>query len=129
MLVYGKANSYSRSNYIVVAGRLISLKIKDVIYIEKVGNYEVLHCVNQDSEVKIRCSLKRLEEQLPNSFFRSHASFLINLNYLKSINKLEDMRSFEVELNDNSYALMTPEKYKKLYDSLSLERAGSYTLY
>lgn len=59
------------------------VNINDILYCEADGNYTTIHC-RDDEQYVISRTLKDTAELLPESmFFRTHQSYLINLNYLK----------------------------------------------
>lgn len=60
------------------------LPIDDILYIEKEGRKTILQTCNECFETTE--SLQELEEKLPNNFYKTHRSFLVNL---KKIIKIE----------------------------------------
>ncbi|EWG11550.1 LytR/AlgR family response regulator transcription factor [Cytobacillus firmus] len=60
------------------------LTIEDLLYIEKEGRKTILHTKNDRYETSE--SLQDLEEKLPDYFYKTHRSFLVNLT---RINKIE----------------------------------------
>lgn len=64
--------------------RCFLVKLKDVRYIEAIGNYSRLHTAG-DSPLLYR-SLNKLEERLdPAQFFRASRSHIVNLDYVEDI--------------------------------------------
>lgn len=62
-------------------------KTRNIIYCKSNGNYTNIFILNKPT-LLISKSLKEIESILPeNVFFRIHKSYLVNLNYVKSINK------------------------------------------
>ncbi|MDX1477876.1 MAG: LytTR family DNA-binding domain-containing protein [Saprospiraceae bacterium] len=59
------------------------VNVSDILYCSAEGNYTTIHCVNDEQHV-ISKTLKDTTALLSNpSFFRTHQSYLVNLNYLK----------------------------------------------
>lgn len=59
-----------------------SIKLESILYFEKKGRYSYLH-ENDGSCYKIEISTKELLSKLNNQFAQVHASFIVNLNYVK----------------------------------------------
>lgn len=68
---------------------LLFFRIGDIVHLEAAGNYTTLYFINQPKIVASR-TLKDFEELLPGStFFRTHHSHIINLQYIKRYMKGE----------------------------------------
>jgi len=62
---------------------LLFFNLADIINLEAQGNYTVFHFSNRPKLTTSK-TLKEIEEQLPEeTFFRTHHSHIINLNYIK----------------------------------------------
>jgi two-component system, LytTR family, response regulator len=62
---------------------LLFYDIGDIVYLEANSNYTNIYLANK-TKITASKTLKDLEELLPESiFFRTHHSYLINLNYIK----------------------------------------------
>ena len=67
-------------------GRPIKLKASQVNFIRSAGNYVEL---NTHNNVYLkRASLKEMESKLPDYFFLSHRSYLVNLHQVQSMQNL-----------------------------------------
>jgi len=67
---------------------LVRLKHNDITHIEGLKDYVKLYRSGQPKPLLSRITIKSLEEQLPaGQFFRTHKSFIVNLNYIQSIRK------------------------------------------
>lgn len=65
--------------------------LKDIIFIHGEGNYSTFHLANGKKKI-VSKTLKEYENLLePHGFFRSHKSFLVNLNQVQSYNRHEGM--------------------------------------
>lgn len=67
------------------AAEEVVLKAEDIIYVESVGHK--MHIHTSDKIYETYEKLNNLQCKLGSSFVRSHKSFLINMNYIKSRNK------------------------------------------
>ncbi|NOQ74396.1 MAG: response regulator [Crocinitomix sp.] len=61
----------------------VIITIDSIQYIKSESNYVLFFLTNK--KVMSLMSLKQLEQDLPNNFFRIHKSYIINLNYLDTI--------------------------------------------
>lgn len=69
---------------IVSDKRVILLAADEIAYIESSGRNSIVHASN--TEYTTSSSLNHFEKLLPSSvFFRSHKSFLVNLNYISEL--------------------------------------------
>ena len=66
------------------------IKINNILFCKAEINYSTIYTLD-NSSVTIVSTLKNLEEVLPsNIFFRSHKSYLVNINYIKTYDKNRD---------------------------------------
>ncbi|MBN3582791.1 LytTR family transcriptional regulator DNA-binding domain-containing protein [Algoriphagus aestuarii] len=74
-----KDSFFIRSN-----GRLVKLKLSEIIYLEADANYTQVY--TEEKKFVVRSTLKDLEQKLnPNQFARIHKSYLINLEAIEAI--------------------------------------------
>lgn len=67
-------------------GKTMSVKFHEIVYIEVFGHYTTMHTVTQEFE--ILKTLSAIEKQLQHKgFVRTHKSFLVNCNYIFSVEK------------------------------------------
>lgn len=72
---------------------MVKIFLKDIIYIEALGNY--VRVVNKNKPVVSNISLNYLEEKLPQRhFFRCHRSFIVSADKITSFSKNH------IDLND-----------------------------
>ncbi len=58
----------------------VNIRTKDIVYIESVKNYYVVHCKSEKS-YKCRGTLASIEQKLnPSNFIRVHKAFIINIH-------------------------------------------------
>ena len=70
-------------------GKLIFLKLDDILFVESDGNYCTLFLID-NQKILVTKKLKEIDSLLPmDSFFRSHNSYIINLNKIKEFLKTE----------------------------------------
>lgn len=66
--------------------RIISVLLKDVMYIEGARNCQLLYLWGWDTPCQVRRNLKELEEELAqDGFIRVHKGFLVNYDYIRLI--------------------------------------------
>ncbi len=87
---------------------------RDILYIEVVGNNSALYTYTQSFCLR-KMSLKKLKLMLPNYFVQCHKSFIVNRNYIESINK--GPYGWEIRLKDYGHPIPNGDKYK---DNVSL---------
>lgn len=89
--VLGRAvnNLACRQRSVLVAHGDVSVKValNDIIYVEAENVYVVVHAMGE--EYKMRMALGRFAEQLDETFFKVHRSFIVNLNHVKGISRTE----------------------------------------
>lgn len=65
-------------------GKIVKLEYEDVIYIQALKNYVIIH--TQNGKYITYLTMKEMEESLPSSvFMRVHKSFIVNLTQVTSI--------------------------------------------
>lgn len=70
-------------------GKLIFLKLDDILFVESDGNYCTLF-LEENQKLLVTKKLKEIDELLPeDNFFRIHNSYIINLNKIKEFLKTE----------------------------------------
>ncbi|MBE6131816.1 MAG: response regulator transcription factor [Erysipelotrichaceae bacterium] len=65
------------------------ININNIIYVEAEKHYQHIYLKN-NKKVTIRSTIKKLEEELSsltNQFVKTHSSFLVNIDFIKEINK------------------------------------------
>jgi DNA-binding LytR/AlgR family response regulator len=69
-----------------IKGRMVKIKLDEVIYIEGAVNYIQIH--TNDGKHLTYLTMKEIEHHLPKPLFaRIHRSFIINVNYVKVIER------------------------------------------
>jgi len=89
LLIYEENNTSGKEGnstiQIEANQNIYNIALKDIIYIEKEKNTCMI--ITKRKNYSVYMSLKHLEQQLLNTgtldFFRSHQSFIVNMNYVK----------------------------------------------
>lgn len=97
-------------------GKVITINLRNVIYIESVKRQIIIH--EFDNNTKVYYKLKDLETNLPNNFVRCHQSYIVNMDNIK----LLDMNSFllktdiKIPISQSRYS-KTKETFKNYFNS------------
>lgn len=71
--------------YVKVDGRLVRLDLKDVLYVESLGDYVVFHTEKKDKFI-VHSTLKNIDEKITDpKFLKVHRSFIVNLTKIIDI--------------------------------------------
>ena len=90
-----------------IKGRMVKIKFDEVIYIEGAVNYIQIHTT--EGKHMTYLTMKDMEGHLPKPLFaRIHRSFLINVNYVKVIERAQ------VKM-ENGEALIMGDYYKQRF--------------
>lgn len=82
--------SQPQQDFLVVKSeyRLLRLPLDDIIYIEGLKDYVKINLASDNKPVLTLMSMKALEEAMPrNRFVRVHRSFIVNMNYVRVIER------------------------------------------
>jgi DNA-binding LytR/AlgR family response regulator len=81
---------------------LVKVNYSDVLYAEACDNYTIIYTTQ--AKYVLSYTLKVVEEKLaPFSFFRTHRSFLVNLNHIQKVNPKEVLvNGKEIPVSENS---------------------------
>lgn len=97
-----------------LSGEALSLNIADILYCEVYGHKTCIHLASGEIR-ELRCSLNKLEHQLPSSSFaRSHQSYLVNMEYIDSITR------YELTLSTGLPLPISQSRYLELQNSFLL---------
>lgn len=85
----GHNNIYAETDFLVVQGdskgKLIKLEIKDIDYIEGMGNYVAFYCMGK--KILSLINMKDIEGRLlPKNFIRVHKSFIVPISNISAVN-------------------------------------------
>jgi DNA-binding LytR/AlgR family response regulator len=88
----------------------IKIALRDIIYLESVGNYIKLFM--EKETFTIRQSINTLETSFPTYFFRVHRSYLVNLHFAQKI------AESSIEMTNKTAIPISRNIYNKLLDSI-----------
>lgn len=77
----------SPSLKVLVAGEQREIALDSILYFEIQGHALSINTLGETVRTSQTVKLKDVEPLLPPNFFRCHYSFIVNLNYVKSVNK------------------------------------------
>lgn len=82
----GEDTKYSSHLFVQKSEKLLNIEVKDIVHLEASGDYTVL--TTKTDQYLSSSGIGKLEEKLnPETFIRIHRSTIINLNFLKEIEK------------------------------------------
>ncbi|WP_027631779.1 LytR/AlgR family response regulator transcription factor [Clostridium hydrogeniformans] len=90
--------------------RILSLEMKDILYIESIENTHKIIIHTPYEEYEVYDSLKNLSLKLDEKFFRCHRSFVVNIDHVSKIN----IKNFTAEINNKYLCLVSVRKLKEL---------------
>lgn len=71
--------------FVKTDGRLIRLELKDILYIESIGDYVVFH-TEKTNKLIVHSTLKNIDARINNSkFLKVHRSYIVNLSKIVDI--------------------------------------------
>ena len=92
----------------------IKIQLSDIIYIQAEGDYVDIYTTEKDKGYTVHCTLKNMEEKLPESrFYRLSRSCLVALDH---IDKIKDNKAYIKKI----YLLIGEQYKKELLERLNL---------
>lgn len=80
------------SFFLKVDGRLRKVDLADVLYVEGMKDYVLMHLASEKQPLVTHSTMKNMEEQLPaDRFMRVHRSFIISLERIESVTRDGDL--------------------------------------
>jgi len=76
----------------------VFVNVSKICYLEKNARYTIIHYVNE--QLKTRETLQDFEQRLGSSFFRSHKSYIINVELVDRVVNLPGSSYYEVKFKD-----------------------------
>lgn len=74
----------------------IKISVDDIKYIQGLKDYIKIHLKDKNKPVLTLSNFKVIQDKLPNYFLRVHRSFLVNINYIRALQKtkiiIDDIR-------------------------------------
>jgi len=91
------------------------VQIEDILYCKCDNSSTTFHLTNH-APIVVSRSIKDVEKELgADNFFRSHQSYLVNINHIKEINKSEN---YSILLSDDSQIPTATRKRKEIIQIL-----------
>lgn len=88
-------------------GHIEIINLSNILFIERFDNKTIVQLVNS-APVTINSSLKELASVLPENFKKTHRSFIINVNFVRSLKTFNE-KTYEAIFPDEKYALVLKE--------------------
>jgi DNA-binding LytR/AlgR family response regulator len=76
-------NSNSEDIFIKVDSSLIKLSVKEILFLEAMGDYVSISTAER--KYMVYSTMKHMEEKLPENFMRVHRSHIVNINKISNI--------------------------------------------
>lgn len=107
-----KENTNDESLYVYSEYKMIKILLRDVEYIESMGDYLKIYLSTTEKPILTLMTMKKVLEKLPeNQFARIHRSFMVNLNKIKSIhNRKVNLTSSELPIGDAYSSFINQQK-------------------
>jgi len=93
------------------------VNFKDIVYLKGFDNLTSFY-LSDKRKITISKTLKNFETVLDQNFFRTHKSYLVNVNY---IHKIETKVSYVLEMKDGTQLPVSRRNYKLLNEYLKKE--------
>lgn len=91
----------------------VFIKLNEVFYLEKSGHHTLICC--DSGKFKVRETLQDLETRLEPNFFRSHKSYIVNVDRIERIINYPNSSYYEIKFkNYENKALLSRERINAL---------------
>ena len=126
LLIALEINSTKKALRFTIKGEVYQVPYQDILYIEKNINDNYATIVCSDKEYTIRKTICELEEELKdeNIFVKSHRSFIVNINNIKSIKFDYSV----IDFGNGKEALISRNNKKKLKEIMSYKNERHYNI-
>lgn len=100
------------SIYVYSEYKMIKIFLRDIEYIESMGDYLKIYLTNIDKPTLTLMTMKKVLEKLPeDQFARIHRSFIVSLNKIKSIhNRKVNLANAELPIGDAYSSFINQQK-------------------
>lgn len=93
------------------------VKLEEIVYLEAKNNYTFIHLTSKKTGLMLAKNLGQMERELPEGhFFRSHKSFLVNIQAIKEYNRDDN---FALVMNNGDKVRLARRKKAALKSRLS----------
>lgn len=96
---------------------VLSLALDTILFAKSESNYIAVHYLEGNTLKKklVRSSLKKLESEINNpQFFRTHRSYMVNLNKITAVNPTK--KGHELVLSDGDHKVPVSSSYKTAFE-------------
>ena len=126
LLIALEINSAKKALRFTTKGEVYQVPYQDILYIEKNINDNYATIVCSDKEYTIRKTICELDEELKdeNIFVKSHRSFIVNINNIKSIKFDYSV----IDFGNCKEALISRNNKKKLKEIMSYKNERNYNI-
>lgn len=103
----GPQSNHEKNDFIFVKSDYenIKLNVNDIKYIQGLKDYIKIYTKDSNKAILTLSNFKEIMDKLPNNFLRIHRSFIVNISYIKALQKTK------VVIDDNRIPI--GETYKK----------------
>ena len=96
--------------YVKVEYQHVKLNVKDILYVQSLGDYIRIHLNSSDRPVMSLMTMKAFEEKMPeNKFMRIHRSYIVALDKIDSVTKTSVQIGKEI--------IPVTEQYKDVFNT------------
>ena len=93
----GEANEFQKFIFVKSEHESVKINLDDIQYIQGLKDYLKIHIVNSNKTILTLLSFKELLDKLPpNQFIRVHKSFVVNVNFIRTVQRnrivIDDIR-------------------------------------
>ncbi|MGI6711531.1 MAG: LytR/AlgR family response regulator transcription factor [Bacillota bacterium] len=114
-LSLGKSNSPCRL-VIKNGAEIVLVQFNDILFIERDGRKSKVHCINNVYETPE--TLKNIENKLNQKFFRTHKSYIVNLEHVEKV-KPWNMNTYQIKFhNSTKQAHLSRKNVRLIVDKL-----------
>lgn len=105
-----RIETVEQSIYVETSGGMVKIDLHNIIYAEVDRNYVTVHTL--DEKYRFKQTLKGLEEEVDERFFRAHRSYLVNLKHIKKIKRTD------IELTTGDIIPLARDRYEGINNAI-----------
>ncbi|MCL2323198.1 MAG: LytTR family DNA-binding domain-containing protein [Oscillospiraceae bacterium] len=85
--LYFNESRFNRIITVKTSHKILNLRVEDILFLETSEKAHKIRVHEMNSQKEFYATLKEIESQLGNDFYRCHKSFIVNVRKIKEINK------------------------------------------
>ncbi len=85
--LYFNESKFNRIITVKTSHKILNLRVEDILFLETSEKAHKIRVHEMNSQKEFYATLKEIEEQLGDDFYRCHKSFIVNVKKIKEINK------------------------------------------